>query len=93
MDVKTYRARSLQEALALVRRDLGSKASVLRTREIRSSPWLRWLGRPRLIEVTASASVQVPSRLTPRPAAGFIAAHRSGDSRRPGSTWKTPDAR
>ncbi len=67
MEVKTYRARSLQEALALVRRDLGGKASVLRTREIRSSRWLRWLGRPRLIEVTASASVQVPSRLSPRP--------------------------
>ena len=68
MDVKTYRARSLQEALALVRHELGSKASVLRTREIRSSRWLRWLGRPRMIEVTASATVQVPSRLTPRPA-------------------------
>jgi flagellar biosynthesis protein FlhF len=72
MDVKTYRARSLQEALALVRRELGNKASVLQTREIRSSRWLRWLGCPRLIEVTASASVQVPSRLAPRPVApGF----------------------
>jgi flagellar biosynthesis protein FlhF len=69
MDVKTYRARSLQEALALVRSDLGNKASVLRTREIRASRWLRWLGAERLIEVTASASVQVPSRLSRRPAA------------------------
>lgn len=66
MHVKTYRARSLQEALQLVRHELGSKAAVLHTREVTSARWLRWLGRPRWIEVTASASVHVPSRLAPR---------------------------
>lgn len=66
MQVKTYRARSLQEALQLVRHELGGKASVLHTREVTSARWLRWLGRPRYIEVTASATVHVPSRLTRR---------------------------
>ncbi len=61
MDVKTYRARSMQEALQLVRNDLGSQAAVLHTRELRGGLWQRLLGI-RQIEVTASASVHVPSR-------------------------------
>jgi len=35
MEVKTYRAKSLQQALQMVRRDLGPDASVLHTREVR----------------------------------------------------------
>jgi flagellar biosynthesis protein FlhF len=61
MDVKTYRARSMQEALALVARDLGPDAAVLHTREV-TGP-LRWLLGGRKIEVTASNTVAVPSRL------------------------------
>ncbi len=56
----------MQEALALVRRDLGSRASVLHTREVRGGGLLRWLGGSRLIEVVASTSVSVPSRLPAR---------------------------
>ena len=65
MEVKTYRARSLQEALQFVRRDLGPGAAVLHTREVNSGV-LGWLAG-RQIEVTASASVQVPSRLPAPP--------------------------
>ncbi|MEX0819282.1 MAG: hypothetical protein WD070_06805, partial [Pirellulaceae bacterium] len=61
MDVKTYRANSLQEALQQVRHDLGPEASVLHTREVRGG-MLRWISG-RQIEVTASATIQVPSRL------------------------------
>ncbi len=61
MDVKTYRAGSLQEALQLIRRDLGPEAAVLHTREVRSG-MLRWLAG-RQIEVMASATIHVPSRL------------------------------
>ena len=63
MDLKTYRARTLQEALALVRRDLGPSAAVLRTREVRGGHMLGWLLGPRQIEVTASTAVEVPSRV------------------------------
>ena len=68
MELKTYRARSIHEALALVRRELGPHAAVLGTREVQSGA-MGWLGGERLIEVTASAEVAVPSRLPPRPAA------------------------
>src|SRR4029078_5688827 len=62
MDPRTYRARSLQEALRLVREDLGPDASVLHTRDV-AGGISRWLGGVKEIEVTASAEVQVPSRL------------------------------
>ena len=48
----------MQEALSLVRRDLGPDAAVLHTREVRGLR--RWFGGGR-IEVMASASVNVPS--------------------------------
>jgi flagellar biosynthesis protein FlhF len=66
MNVKTYRANTMQEALALVRREMGPKASVLRTREVRGGGLLKWLGGSRMIEVVASTTVTVPSRLPSR---------------------------
>jgi flagellar biosynthesis protein FlhF len=65
MDVKTYRAKSMQEALALVRRDLGADAAVLQTREVGGGLLGLLLGRRR-VEVTASNDVAVPSRLPAR---------------------------
>lgn len=56
----------MQEALALVRRDLGPSAAVLHTREIRGSRLLSWIPGARQIEVTASVHVNVPSRLPRR---------------------------
>lgn len=67
MDVRTYRAPSMYEALALVRRDLGPDAAVLHTREVRGRGWWGWLRGVREIEVTASAGVNVPSRLPDAP--------------------------
>lgn len=61
MDVKTYRARSLQDALELVRSDLGPEAAVLHTRQLRGGLLRRLVGM-REVEVTASANVNVPSR-------------------------------
>jgi flagellar biosynthesis protein FlhF len=66
MEIKTYRAKSMRDALELVRRELGPSAAVLHTRELNSG----LLGRVlfgRQYEVAASAAVNVPSRL---PAAG-----------------------
>ena len=64
MDVKTFRAKSMHEALKLVSRELGSDATVLHTREVRGGLF-RWLGA-RQIEVTASATVNVPRRMPAR---------------------------
>ena len=61
MSIHTYRANSLHEALDLVRRDLGPDAAVLHTREV--AGMLGWLSGSRQIEVAASNTVEVPSRL------------------------------
>src|SRR5215831_6323728 len=66
MDVRTYRARTLQEALNLVRRELGPEAAVLQTRDVRSSGLYRLVPGMRRVEVTASAEVNVPSRIPAR---------------------------
>ena len=67
MELRTYRAKSLQDALQVVRRELGPDAAVLHTREVHQGLF-RWLAG-RQVEVTASAGVNVPSRL-PASAAG-----------------------
>jgi flagellar biosynthesis protein FlhF len=66
MEIKTYRAATMHEALLLVRRDLGLDAAVLHTREVRRRRLFGLIPGPRQIEVTASAGVNVPTRLPPR---------------------------
>jgi flagellar biosynthesis protein FlhF len=62
MEIKTYKAKSMRDALDLVRRELGPSAAVLHTRELNSGLVRRMLfGRK--YEVAASVGVNVPSRL------------------------------
>lgn len=61
MDLRTYRAWSLQEALRLVREDLGPEAAVLYTRRTAVGVW-GWFGM-RQVEVVASVDADIPSRL------------------------------
>jgi flagellar biosynthesis protein FlhF len=56
----------MHEALDLVRRDLGPDAAVLHSREVRRRRLFGLLDGDRQIEVTASAEVNVPSRLPKR---------------------------
>jgi len=70
MDVKTYRASSIQAALELIRRDLGPDAAVLHTRQLRGGP-LRWITGVRRFEVDASARVHVPSRMNDDDSAAY----------------------
>jgi flagellar biosynthesis protein FlhF len=62
MDIKTYRAKSMRDALELVRRELGPSAAVLHTRELNSG-LVRRMIFGRKYEVAASVGVNVPSRL------------------------------
>ena len=55
MAARTYRAGTMKDALAQVRRDLGGGAVILGTREVRRRR-LFGLGKRELIEVTASAA-------------------------------------
>src|SRR5436190_8771556 len=54
MNVKTYRTKSLQEALDNIKRDLGSEALVLSTREVVASRPFGFLRKPKW-EVAAAA--------------------------------------
>ncbi len=74
MDVRTYRAPTMYEALAMVRRDLGPDAAVLHTREVQTRRLFGLIRGVRQIEVTASTEVKVPSRLPPRPSLAASAA-------------------
>lgn len=62
MDIRTFKAKSLHEALGRIRAELGPDASVLHTREV-STGWLGWLAGRKQLEVTASAEARLPSRL------------------------------
>jgi flagellar biosynthesis protein FlhF len=66
MEVKTFRAATMYEALAMVRRELGPDAAVLHTREVENRRLFGWLAGARQIEVTASCDVNVPSRFPQR---------------------------
>src|SRR3954447_8372383 len=72
MSSRTYRAGTMKEALAQVRRDLGGGAVILGTREVRRRR-LFGLGTRELIEVTASggaaATVTVPASKATAPGA------------------------
>jgi hypothetical protein len=86
MQLYTYKARSLAEALQLVRDELGPDASVLHTREVRS-PLMRLLGG-RAIEVTASAELAAPTRLQ---GSGEFSSHRADQPALPqGSAGASP---
>ncbi len=73
MEVKSYRAPTLQEALTLVRKDLGPEAAVLQTRQVWPGMLRGLMGR-RQVEVTASNDVIVPSRF------GFDSARMAVDA-------------
>ena len=69
MGEKTYRARTMKEALAQVRRDLGGDAMILASREVRRRR-LFGLGPRELIEVKASATMPSDQATLFREAAG-----------------------
>jgi flagellar biosynthesis protein FlhF len=66
MNVKTYQSKSLQEALNHIKRDLGSEALILSTREVRPARFLR---KPKW-EVAATAPPNPPVPVAAAAAAG-----------------------
>ncbi|MGL4514202.1 MAG: flagellar biosynthesis protein FlhF [Lacipirellulaceae bacterium] len=76
MDIKTYRARTMREALDLVRDDLGPEASVLHARELNRGPIARWL-RGAVVEVAAAAPRRVAEGSRGEPASAVRAGARS----------------
>jgi flagellar biosynthesis protein FlhF len=82
MNVKTYQSKSLQEALNHIKRDLGSEALILSTREVRPARFLR---KPKW-EVAATAPPNPPA-----PAAATAAAATAAAAAAPATA--TPKAR
>lgn len=64
MTVQTFKARSIQAALQMVRESLGPEATILETRTVFSG-LLPWFKRPSHVIVSASCEVKIPSRLPP----------------------------
>jgi flagellar biosynthesis protein FlhF len=64
MNLKTYRARTMGDALAEVKKDLGKDAVILHTRTYKVGGWLGFGGRP-MVEITASDGVNVLPRQKP----------------------------
>lgn len=62
MEIKTFRAKTMQQALRLVRDQLGPEATVLHTREINANLLGRFLGTQQF-EIAASSEVKVPSKI------------------------------
>jgi len=58
MEIQTFRASSMPEALDLIRSSLGPDATLLSTKEVRTPGVLGWLSSAREIEVTASLSAE-----------------------------------
>src|SRR5262245_14792543 len=70
-DVRTFKAASMQQALEIVRREMGSDAVILHTREIPPPRFLKWRKSSERVEVTAGTGVHVrtPRALQKPPAA------------------------
>ncbi|MEQ9616901.1 MAG: flagellar biosynthesis protein FlhF [Phycisphaerales bacterium] len=65
MSIKTYRASSVHEALAQVKKDLGPEAVILHTRTYKTGGVLG-LKAKTITEITASSQIHVEPRLKPR---------------------------
>jgi len=97
MDIKTFRAKTMRDALELVRRELGPSAAVLHTRELNSG-LLRRMVFGRQYEVAASSAVNVPSRLPeavtlPQPLPSREGSYEARPSSREGSYEARPSSR
>lgn len=61
MKLKTYTAETMAQALAEVRKDLGTDAMILHTRSFRTGSWLGLGGKP-MVEITASSPQPTTSK-------------------------------
>ncbi len=67
-EIKTFKANSMQEALAIVRQELGTDAVILNTRQIAHRRLLPFLKKRQEVEVTAGINVGTRPAPAPRPA-------------------------
>src|SRR5262245_8772074 len=75
-EVRTFKAATMQEALDIVRRELGPDAVILHTRELPQPRFFRWRQTSERVEITAGTGVNVrtPRALQGAPAPRSAAA-------------------
>ena len=88
-DVRTIRADSMQEALTLVRQEMGADAVILHTRQVDERTRLPWRKKRRRVEITAGQGVNVPSVIGAR-SRGVVPMPASGKSRLPAPLETAP---
>jgi flagellar biosynthesis protein FlhF len=76
MNVKTYQAGSIAEAVAKVKADLGAGAVILHTRSFKKGG-VMGVGSKTVVEITAGVNVNVQSRNARKPAAAPVARARA----------------
>lgn len=84
-DVRTFRAASMQQALELVRRELGADAVILHTRELPQPRFLLWKRTTDRVEITAGLGINVrtPKALQQPMARAYVAASQVVATPRP----------
>lgn len=100
MTLKTYRARTMGDALAEVKKDLGRSAVILHTRTFKVGGWLGFGGKA-MVEITASDGVNVAPPKTKKPesdpgsraAASAVSRAYSAPAPRPAVLEEPPEAK
>ena len=93
MEVRTYQASTMQQALKLVRDELGPSAVILESKEVGGSRWLSWLTGKKRVEISASpvaeAKVPVPDNRTQQHAdlQTLVAGLSQKNGRQTGEDW------
>ncbi len=78
MEIKTFRAQTMQAALDMVRHEMGMDATVLHTRELNRGLWHRlWRGRQYEIAASHEAPARPAPASLPRPVAPIPPAERN----------------
>jgi len=89
MNLKTYRAKTIAEALAEVKRDLGKDAVILHTRSFKSGGVLG-LGARVTVEITAAAQHPNRSQRVPRQVASIPHSAQAPKGADPFVAWQAP---
>src|SRR5690606_33110139 len=82
-EVKTFRAESMQEALDLVRREMGADAVILHTRQVTGKQMLPWQKPRTEVEITAGNGIHI--RPLARPATAAVEARQTASAERTAS--------
>ena len=91
-DVRTFKAATMQEALDIVRRELGPEAVILHTREIPQPRFLKWRSVKEKVEVTAGTGINVRTPRALLASTGTRNSATSGTAAKAGSGYRRSDA-